>query len=190
MIQTSRNGLVPDLRVALSARDPFEALVHQVCPGVYSLKAFSDAFCSRLLDEVEQHDSAPPNTMNKYGVVLKNIGLGPLCQDLLTTVVNPLVQRFYPGTKVLKRYHGFIVNYDPKKQSSLDLHHDDSVMTLNVCLGRSFTGGDLIFRDDDEKRVACVKHKVGKAILHPGSFLHQAQGIKTGKRSNLILWCR
>ena len=180
----------PKFRTALRAPDPLASLIQEACPGVFTFNAFSRTFCNHVLSEVDQCESEPPNSMNKYGVVLKDVGMGSLCEHLLKTIVNPLVRRFYPSIGILKRYHGFIVNYDPKKQSSLDLHHDDSIVTLNVCLGRTFTAGDLVFRDDEGKLLARIEHSVGKAVLHLGSHLHQAQGIRTGKRSNLILWCQ
>ena len=37
-------------------------------------------------------------------------------------------------------------------------HVDDSEVTLNVCLGKEFTGGDLFFRG-----VRCDKHVNGEA---------------------------
>jgi predicted 2-oxoglutarate/Fe(II)-dependent dioxygenase YbiX len=89
----------------------------------------------------------------------------------------------------LRKYHGFVVNYDPKKQGSLDLHEDSSAVTLNACLGRGFTGGKLVFRDDGGKILARVEHKVGQAVLHLGEQQHEAQNIRSGQRSNLILWC-
>jgi predicted 2-oxoglutarate/Fe(II)-dependent dioxygenase YbiX len=128
--------------------------------------------------------------MNKYGQVLKDIDMGYLCDDLLNTVVNPLVRRFYPSIGKLKDTHGFIVNYDPKKQGSLDLHYDDALVTLNICLGRKFTGGKLVFHDDDGTTMATVEHKIGQAVLHLGEHQHQALKITSGQRSNIILWCR
>lgn len=181
--------LTPKLRLALRAPDPLAPLLSEPCPGVYTFDVFKRGFCASLLKEIEKHPVESPNSMNKYGLVLKDVGMGSLCENLLHSLVNPLVRRFYPSIGKLTRYHGFIVNYDPKKQSSLDRHYDDSLVTLNICLGRKFTGGKLVFRDEEDI-LARVEHHIGQAILHPGNQLHQAQAIRTGTRSNLILWCR
>lgn len=177
---------------ALLEPDPLADLIEEPCGGVFAFDAFSRSYCNTLLREIEKFEVSAPNSMNRYGVALRDVGMGLLCEQLLDEIVNPLVRRLYPGLWPLKRYHGFIVNYDPKKQGSLDLHEDDSIVTLNVCLGHTFTGGKLVFRDGDKAntKLASIEHKIGRAVLHLGSQLHEAEKIKTGQRSNLILWCR
>ena len=186
----SRLVFEPSFDAAIRAPDPLAPLITEVCPGVFKFKMLDRATCKVILDEVDKHPSEAPNSMNRYGQVLKDIGMGRLCDELLHEVVNPLVRRFYPGIGLLKKTHGFIVNYNPKKQGSLDLHYDESVVTLNVCLGRKFTGGKLVFHEDDGKVMATVEHKVGTAVLHLGEHQHQARALKSGNRSNLILWCK
>jgi hypothetical protein len=177
----------PKFCQAIYTPDPLAALIEEPCPGVFVFDAFTKEFCNLLLTETDKHKSVAPNSMNKYGVVLEDIGLGNVCEFLLKRLVNPLARRFYPHGGRLTQYHGFIVNYEPGKQKSLDLHYDDSDVTLNVCLGRKFTGGKLLFHS--EEGVAKIEHKVGQAVIHLGEHRHQAQNIQTGKRSNLILWC-
>lgn len=184
-------NLPPRLGAALSTKDLLAPLIQEPAEGVFTFDLFSRAYCRELLEEVEQHEQhEPPNSMNKYGLVLDDIGMGDVCKKLLSQVVNPLVRRVYPRIGPLKTYHGFTVNYDPKKQGNLDLHRDDSLVTLNVCLGREFTGGKLVFRYDDGGIAVKLDHVVGRAVLHLGEQLHEAQKIRTGTRSNLILWCR
>lgn len=182
-------ALVPRLYAALGVKDPFARLMTEVCPGVYVFDAFTKDFCRKLLAQVERHEPEAPNSMNKYGLVLRDAGYGRLCEHLLESVVKPLTRRFYPGVGELRKYHGFIVSYDPEKQGSLDLHEDSSSVTLNVCLGRKFTGGKLLFYDDGGEEVACIGHKVGQAVLHLGERQHEAKPIRSGTRTNLILWC-
>lgn len=181
-------ALVPTLRKALDVVDPF-AYFEEPCPGVYVFDAFTPRFCRDLLKGLSRYESMAPNSMNKYGLVLKAVGCTWLCDYLLNRIVNPLTKRFYPEVGRLRKTHGFVVNYDPKKQGSLDLHEDSSAVTLNVCLGREFTGGKLLFWDEVGKLRARVEHKVGQAVLHRGGQLHEAQRIRSGTRSNLILWC-
>ena len=90
----------------------------------------------------------------------------------------------------------FIYLYRDRK---LDLHVDDSAVTLNVCLGTEFTDGQLYFggircsshtsstkpRDDEE---IYLKHQVGTACLHLGAHRHRALPITSGRRLNLVLW--
>lgn len=184
-----RLDLNPTFDAALHAPDPLAKLITEVCPGVFVFKAMQPQACKRILAEVSKHPSEAPNSMNKYGQVLKDIGMGGLNKDLLNVIVNPLVRRFYPSIGKLRNVHGFIVNYDPAKQGSLDLHYDDAVVTLNICLGKSFKGGALEFVSDEGEELATVHHKIGKAVLHLGEHQHRALPLKSGQRSNLILWC-
>jgi hypothetical protein len=157
-------------------------------PDVYVFDLFTPAFCRRFLKETDRHEPNSPNTMNKYGLVLTDIGLGDFCANLLKDDVQPLVDAFFPKTGWMEGHHGFLVDYEPKKQPSLALHDDDSLVTLNVCLGREFRGGKLIFKD---KNGACeVEHTVGQAVLHRGHHQHRALPVERGRRTNLILWCK
>ncbi len=38
------------------------------------------------------------------------------------------------------------MQYKLTEDRALDFHYDDSHVTLNVCLGRQFEGGDLYFK--------------------------------------------
>jgi len=190
-MMTLKTGLRPRVSRALRTKDLLAPLIEEPAEGVFTFDLFHRAYCADLLREVEKHTpKEPPNSMNRYGLVLDEAGMGSICRTLLTKVVGPLVRRVYPRLGPLKNYHGFIVSYDPKKQGSLDLHRDDSIVTLNVCLGRKFTGGRLVFRYDDNGIATKIDHRIGRAVLHLGEQLHEAQSIKTGTRSNLILWCR
>lgn len=192
MTATLHAAIAPPLRLplanALEAPDPLAKLIEEPCPGVFTFDAFTKGYCNKLLKELSQHEDVAPNSMNRYGRVLKDIGYGPLCEYLLDKLVNPLTRRFYPSFGTLRHYHGFTVSYS-NKQRSLDVHHDDSDITLNICLGGDFKGGKLVFLDDDGKSVAKLEHVVGRAVLHPGAHYHQAQNIKSGNRTNLIMWC-
>ncbi len=57
-------------------------------------------------------------------------------------------------------------------------------MTVNINLGKSFTGGDLFFDGIKEG----VPHKLGYAIMHSGAIPHESTPLTSGERFNLILW--
>jgi hypothetical protein len=70
-----------------------------------------------------------------------------------------------------------------------------SEITVNVCLGRQFTGGNVYFngqRDTaSEKREQFeFAHKPGVAIIHIGQHWHGARRIQSGERYNVVLWSR
>ena len=156
--------------------------------GIYVFPLFSPIYCRRILREVAKHPQDPadqPNGLNRYGARLADVGLTSLADHLLNEVVKPLAKRFFPAEKLAEQY-GFIVDYEQGKQRGLVTHYDASDVTLNVCLGRKFEGGTLVFSDPTVE----LDHKIGQAVLHHGTRLHRAKPLESGQRSNLILWCR
>jgi hypothetical protein len=185
-------------------------LLEPVHPQVHAFDMLRPEFCAELLDEAawfEQwcgENGLPmirPNTMNNYGAVLDSFGFSPFLEQLMRQYVTPFAALLYPdaGGGSLDSHHGFIVEYKVDKDVSLDFHVDAGDVTLNVCLGREFTGGTLYFRG-----VRCalhqetaplpgedyeIVHTAGRAVLHRGKHRHGANPITGGERYNLILWC-
>jgi len=168
--------------------------------GIYSFRMFTDQFCTELIQEVEhfEHSGMPimrPNTMNNYGVILDEIGFEPFFQRLLD-YVKPIATLFYGRMgATLDSHHAFIVQYKIGEDTDLGFHYDESEVTLNVCLGRTFIGGSLYFRgllEDPSTHSENFefKHVPGLGILHIGKHRHGANKIRTGERYNLIVWFR
>lgn len=59
----------------------------------------------------------------------------------------PLAQLLYPDWvgKGLNSHRAFVVKYNMGDDVELSYHFDNAEVTLNVCLGSDFTGGDLYF---------------------------------------------
>lgn len=203
---------VPAFVRAVRAGTPaaLRAVVREAHPQVFVFDMLRPEFCRALLEEAGHFEKwcadqelplIRPNTMNNYGAVLDSFGFAPMLQQMMTDSVAPLASLFYAdvGGATLDSHHGFIVEYAVGKDTSLDFHVDASDVTLNVCLGREFTGGTLYFRG-----IRCqvcqetaprpeeefeIEHVPGRAILHRGKHRHGANPILDGQRYNLILWC-
>ena len=67
----------------------------------------------------------------------------PLRRDYLM----PLSRLLYPEWvgKGLDSHRAFVVKYAMEDDVELSYHFDNAEVTLNVCLGERFTGGDLYF---------------------------------------------
>jgi len=135
--------------------------------------------------------------MNNYGVILDEIGMTPFLAKLRDAYVSPFARLLYPEASgdSLDHHHGFIVQYKIGEDLDLDFHYDESEVTLNVCLGKVFTGGSLYFAGlledpSTHDEYFQFQHKLGAGILHIGKHRHGALKIKSGERYNLILWCR
>ena len=176
--------------------------ITEVVPGVYSFPLFTEAFCTALLDELDLLNAAGipmrrPNGMNRYGAILSHLRFDGLLDGLLEKVVKPLGTMLYPdccGPNDCEEAYGFTVRYTEDEDLELAEHSDTSNVTLNICLGREFTGGDLYFKGVrytdswHQQDRHDVKHRPGHAVLHLGGHIHAAQQLTTGERTNLILW--
>jgi hypothetical protein len=124
-----------------------------------------------------------------------------MLRSLLQTYVSPFARDLFPDTggAELDAHHGFVVEYDMKGDRKLDLHVDDSEVTLNLSLGEQFEGGGLEFAgarcsyhqgtEPQPAEVFRLEHRTGQAYLHRGRHRHMATPITAGHRLNLILWC-
>jgi len=204
-------ALIDLLKTPSAAADGHESL-YMVAPHAYSVPCFNPDFCVSMLEELahfeswcQEHDIAipRPNSMNRYGLILDLIGFGPFLEQLMERVVSPLASVLYKhyGGDSLTTHHGFVVEYGPQKDKKLDFHVDDSEVTLNICLGSVFTGGELFLRgvrcplhqhqaQISEEEAVSYTHRVGSMLIHPGCHRHGALPLTSGSRTNLILWCR
>jgi hypothetical protein len=90
---------------------------------------------------------------------------------------------------------GAPVEYREGRDLLLDMHTDDSEVTLNVNLCDAFTGSGLsfcgLFGTTGRRRLAHVfEHELGRAVIHAWLHTHGADALETGERHNLIIWCR
>lgn len=212
LLRMREDIFTPSFLHAVRKATPAElcSICDEVRPGVFTFDMLAPEFCGEMLEELDHFERwmveqelevVRPNTMNNYGAVLDTFGFGPFLQELMTSYVSPFSSHFYPevGGASLDEHHGFIVEYKMGKDVQLDFHVDASDVTLNVCLGREFTGGELFFHG-----IRCglcqqteplpgesfeITHVPGRAILHRGNHRHGAHPITSGSRYNLILWC-
>ncbi|GMH91664.1 hypothetical protein TrST_g13831 [Triparma strigata] len=177
-------------------------------PGVYTFELFPQEFCEQLVNIIDAFEETTlprrrPNTMNNYGLVLTEIGLEAYATSLLEKVIAPLSARLWPEeifSTSLDAHHTFCVEYRAeelgKGDRNLDMHHDASEVTLNVCLGRGeFSASGLRFcgefgRADHRQSKLQLQHSLGRAVLHLGRHRHGADDIASGERVNLIVWAR
>ncbi|XP_057620528.1 2-oxoglutarate and iron-dependent oxygenase domain-containing protein 2 isoform X1 [Chionomys nivalis] len=170
---------------------------------IYRVPVFSAEFCQALLEELEHFEQSDmpkgrPNTMNNYGVLMHELGLDePLVTPLRERFLQPLLALLYPecGGGQLDSHRAFVVKYALGQDLELGCHYDNAELTLNVALGKAFTGGALYFGGLFQAPAALmepleVDHVVGQGILHRGGQLHGARPLGTGERWNLVIWLR
>ena len=180
-------------------------LVTEESPGAFSFDLFSPAFCDLLQGEVRDYEASElpknrPNSMNKYGLVVNDMGLEPLMDHLLQSVLRYFATALLPPSTAhgptLDMHHSFVVQYKVGEDRHLDMHVDDSEATLNVNLHDAFTGSGLVLcgMDPDlgrrRKHGGTYTHRRGRALLHCGDHRHGAAPLTSGSRYNLIMWGR
>nr|XP_043624328.1 2-oxoglutarate and iron-dependent oxygenase domain-containing protein CP2-like [Erigeron canadensis] len=207
---------VPSFLKAFSANDKerdqsIKSIMSEPTPGIYTFDMLQPHFCEMLLSEVENFEKwvhetkfriMRPNTMNKFGAVLDDFGMEVTLNTLMEDFIRQISKIYFPdvGGYSLDSHHGFVVEYGLDRDLDLGFHVDDSEVTLNVCLGKQFTGGELFFRG-----VRCEKHVngetypeenfdyhhvPGRALIHRGRHRHGARATTSGHRINLLLWCK
>ncbi|KAG2315859.1 hypothetical protein Bca4012_066707 [Brassica carinata] len=194
-----------------SSEKSFRSIISEPSPGVFVFDMLLPSFCEMMLAEVENFEKwvgetkfriMRPNTMNKYGAVLDDFGLDSMLDKLMESFIRPITKVFFSdvGGATLDSHHGFVVEYGKDRDLDLGFHVDDSEVTLNVCLGNQFVGGELFFRGTRcEKHVNTTtkpdeiydySHVPGQAVLHRGRHRHGARATTSGHRVNMLLWCR
>ncbi|KAI3720077.1 hypothetical protein L6452_20987 [Arctium lappa] len=191
--------------------ESIRSIMSEPIPGVYTFDMLQPRFCEMLLSEVENFEKwvhetkfriMRPNTMNKYGAVLDDFGMESMLEKLMEDFVRHISKIFFldVGGYSLDSHHGFVVEYGMDRDVELGFHVDDSEVTLNVCLGKQFTGGELFFRgvrcekhvnsETHSEEIYDYAHFPGRAVIHRGRHRHGARATTSGHRINLLLWCR
>ncbi|KAF9591858.1 hypothetical protein IFM89_008904 [Coptis chinensis] len=194
-----------------NTEESLRSIITEPSPGIYTFKMLQPEFCKLMLEEVLNFEKwvheakfkiMRPNTMNRYGAVLDDFGLEAMLDKLMDEFIRPISRVFFAevGGSTLDSHHGFIVEYGNNRDLELGFHVDDSEVTLNVCLGEQFSGGELFFRgvrcdkhvntESQREEVLDYSHVPGQAVLHRGRHRHGAKATTSGHRVNLLLWCR
>ncbi|XP_055833562.1 2-oxoglutarate and iron-dependent oxygenase domain-containing protein CP2-like [Solanum dulcamara] len=207
------NFFVPAFIKAISENsvESFRNIMFEPSPGVLTFEMLQPRFCEMMLEEVENFEKwiretkfriMRPNTMNKFGAVLDDFGLQTMLQKFMEDFILPISKVLFTevGGSTLDSHHGFIVEYGTDRDVDLGFHVDDAEVTLNVCLGKQFAGGELFFRgvrcekhvntETQLEEIFDYSHVAGHAILHCGRHRHGARATTSGRRINLLLWCR
>ena len=68
-------------------------------------------------------------------MIVNQIGMRPLIDDLQRRYLQPIASLLFPVEgAAFDSHHSFMVQYRQGEDLGLDMHHDDSDVTMNVCL--------------------------------------------------------
>ena len=94
----------PPLQDAVTAQDPAAlwGLMEEVAEDVFAFDLFTDAFCEALIEEVDAFSTTGlpqqrPNSMNRYGLIINEIGLEPTLDKLQKAYLQPITTLLFGG---------------------------------------------------------------------------------------------
>ncbi|MGJ8580989.1 MAG: 2OG-Fe(II) oxygenase family protein [Psychromonas sp.] len=179
-------------------------LLTEVAPDVYQLQLFDPTELRAYLESAwnAQIPLRPPYgiALNRGGAMLDKRSEGYFAapsfqafyQEVLDVYMRPISRLLFPEIIGFDtQTFGFSINYKPTTDSSLRPHSDASAVTLNVNLnvpGEEFTGSSVDFYDQNTRQLVPLKFRPGSAMLHRGSVVHTAQPIRSGERTNFVMW--
>ena len=87
---------------------------------------------------------------NHSQILLNELGFDDgFFSPLRTNYLMPITRMLYPecGGDCLDSHKAFTVHYKMGEDLDLSYHYDNAEVTLNVSLGKEFSGGELFFGD-------------------------------------------
>ena len=165
-------------------------MLDEIAPNVIEFPLFTEKFCKELIELAEagkwvtdRHTFYPTTDQT-----MESLGM----QEIYTKVLEEFVYPIWidnwelagDSWKTLKS-ENFIAKYDTLNQGSLDLHHDDSVITLNLRLNDDFKGGGTYL---PKYKTTVQPSKMGNVMAHPGTVthLHGGRPVEEGTRYILV----
>jgi len=157
--------------VRIGTREAFESMkdFKRLSDGLYQYRIFSESVCRELMGEVDNFNAfaastglpvTRPNSMNRYGLIMNDIGFLRTMDALMRRFVQPFANAFFTERLgegfEFQSQHTFVVRYKMGEDLDLKTHRDDSDLTLNVCLGKEFEGATLYFHRDPGSVRACA----------------------------------
>jgi hypothetical protein len=177
--------------------------------GIASFSAeiiFGDKYkeiCQELYINSLKKLAQSPNSMHKYGS--EDI-LSILYYNTILMNISPFIYEYFNLnlTSKLILYKDFTVHYGKKLDTKLDIHVDDSDITINICLknnlnytGLVFSGvTNTLFSVKNNNNIILVDTEEYDVIIHRGNHPHQVRELfelnddLNKNRINLILWLK
>jgi hypothetical protein len=172
----------------------YRLMVDEIGPNVIEFPLFTEKFCNEIVELAEQHKWVTDR--HKFypttDQTMESLGMQEIYQKVLEEFVYPIWIWFWDlqgdNWNTLGS-ENFIAKYDTLNQGSLDLHHDDSIITLNLRLNNDFKGGGTYL---PKYKTTVQPRKIGSVMSHPGSIthLHGGRPVEEGTRYILVTFTK
>ena len=172
----------------------YKLMVDEIASNVIEFPLFTEKFCNEVIELAEQNEWVTdrhtfyPTTDQ----TMESLGLQSIYQRVLEEFVYPVWIWFWDlqgDTWSKLQSENFIAKYDTLNQGSLDLHHDDSIITLNLRLNNDFKGGGTYL---PKYKTTVQPRKIGNVMAHPGviTHLHGGRPVEEGTRYILVTFTK
>ncbi|KAA1242920.1 hypothetical protein [Aquimarina sp. RZ0] len=174
-------------------RGELELMIDKIDTDIIEFPLFTKQFCDEIIQLAEQntwltdrHGSYPTTDQE-----LSTLKMNSIYQKVLEEFVYPIWKKFWDlnDQYLYLDSENFIVKYDIHNQGSLNLHHDGSLITMNLRLNDDFEGGGTFIPKFNK---VINPSEIGSIIAHPGRITHKHGGrpVKSGTRYILITFTK
>jgi len=167
----------------------YKLMTDEIGPNIIEFPLFTEKFCKDIVALAEsntwvtdRHYFYPTTDQT-----MESLGMQPIYQRVLEEFVYPIWIWFWEldGDDWPKLgSENFIAKYDTLNQGSLEIHHDQSMITLNVRLNDDYKGGGTFIPRYKQTYQA---KKIGNAMSHPGQITHKHGGRPVTEGTRYIL---
>ena len=167
----------------------YQLMTDEIGPNIIEFPLFSEKFCKEIIELAEantwvtdRHYFFPTTDQT-----MESLGMQEIYQKVLEQFVYPIWVWFWEldGEDWPKLgSENFIAKYDTVNQGSLGIHHDMSIITLNVKLNDDYEGGGTFIPRYKQTYQA---KKIGYAMSHPGQITHKHGGRPVTEGTRYIL---
>ena len=167
----------------------YQLMTDEIGPNIIEFPLFTEEFCKEIIALAEantwvtdRHYFHPTTDQT-----MESLGMQEIYQKVLEQFVYPIWIWFWEldGEDWPKlSSENFIAKYDMITQGSLGIHHDQSVITLNVKLNDDYEGGGTFIPRYKQTYQA---RKIGHAMAHPGQITHKHGGRPVTEGTRYIL---
>ena len=167
----------------------YQLMTDEIGPNIIEFPLFTEKFCKEIIELAEantwvtdRHYFYPTTDQT-----MESLGMQEIYQRVLEQFVYPIWIWFWEldGEDWPKLgSENFIAKYDTLNQGSLGIHHDQSVITLNVKLNDDYEGGGTFIPRYKQTYQA---KKIGHAMAHPGQITHKHGGRPVTEGTRYIL---
>jgi len=167
----------------------YQLMTDEIGPNIIEFPLFTEEFCKEIIALAEantwvtdRHYFHPTTDQT-----MESLGMQEIYQKVLEQFVYPIWIWFWEldGEDWPKlSSENFIAKYDTLNQGSLGIHHDQSVITLNVKLNDDYEGGGTFIPRYKQTYQA---RKIGHAMAHPGQITHKHGGRPVTEGTRYIL---